>query len=67
MGGGGPNLAIVQDKTEASRNRLSGGKASEDSFTPRRCDLAVVDAVDCRFDLFSFAALGLSCLARGTF
>jgi hypothetical protein len=38
---------------------LSGPKASEESRTPRRSNLAVVDAVDLQFDFFSSAmALG---------
>ena len=38
---------------------LSGGKASEDSFTARRNNLAVADVVDLQFDAFlSGVALG---------
>ena len=38
---------------------LSGGKASEDSFTARRDNFAVADAVDFQFDSFlSGVALG---------
>ena len=38
---------------------LSGPKASVESLTPRRSNLAVADAVDFQFDLFSStAALG---------
>jgi len=35
---------------------LSGGKTSAESFTPRRSNLAVSDAVDFQFCLLSFAA-----------
>lgn len=35
---------------------LSGGKASDVSFTVRRSNLAVADTVDLRFDSFLFAA-----------
>lgn len=39
---------------------LSGPKASAESLTPRRSNLAVADTVDFQFDLFSSAkALGL--------
>ena len=44
---------------------LSGGKASEVSFTVRRSNLAVADTVDFQFDsLLSAAALG-STLSSG--
>jgi hypothetical protein len=40
---------------------LSGPKASAESLTPRRSNLAVTDAVDFQFDFFLFAAaLGLA-------
>ena len=35
---------------------LSGPKASAESLTPRRNNLAAADAVDLQLDLFSFAA-----------
>lgn len=40
---------------------LRGGKASEESFTPRRNNLAMADAVDFHWpDLFSAVAFNLS-------
>jgi len=44
---------------------LSGGKASAESLTPRRSNLAVADAVDFQFDFFSSAAELGSTLSSG--
>jgi hypothetical protein len=43
---------------------LRGPKASAESLTPRRSNLAVADAVDFQFDLFSSAALVSPLLSR---
>ena len=44
---------------------LSGPKASADSLTPRRINLAVADAVDFQFDLFSSVEGPCSTLPSG--
>jgi len=44
---------------------LSGPKASAESLTPRRSNLAVADALDFQFDLFSSAAALGSALSSG--
>jgi hypothetical protein len=44
---------------------LSGPKASAESLTPRSSNLAVADAVDLQFDLFSFATALGSALSFG--
>jgi len=44
---------------------LSGGRASAESLTPQRSNLAVADAVDFQFDSFSSAAALGSTLSPG--
>jgi hypothetical protein len=44
---------------------LSGPKASAESLTPRRSNLAVADAVDFQFDFFSFVATLGSAFSSG--
>ena len=64
--GGDRTSQLSKIKHRPPATDLSGPKASAESLTPRRINLAVADAVDFQFDFFSFAGAFRLAFSSGT-